>query len=407
MEYMTIKEADRYAVVKAVKNKKINLKQGGKELCLSYSQMKRIWKRYVREGHQGLISKKRGKASNNQLSYKIRHQAIFLIKEKYYDYGPTLIKEKLEEKHHIKIGKETLRQLMIKKGIWKAKTKKYKKVYARRTRRSRYGELQQIDGSYHDWFEDRGDKCCLLVSVDDATSALTGLKFCKHETTYDYLDFLKTYIKSHGKPMAFYSDKHSVFRVNNKKKEGIANTKFQKVLKKLDIELICANSPQAKSRVERANGVLQDRLVKELREENISSIEEGNKYLEKFRIKYNKKFAIEPADFRNVHRKFLSSKIHETIFMIQEERKISKDLSFQYKSQIYQIESKYINRLAGKKIEIFDWNGEIQMVLCDDKKMKFKKYKEKFEPTKIVGVKELETLWPSYSRKPKKYHTWK
>ena len=280
MECMTIKEADRYTVVKAVKNKKINLKQGEKELCLSYSQMKRIWRNYSREGHQGLISKKRGKASNNQLSYKIRHQAIFLIKEKYYDYGPTLIKEKLEEKHHIKIGKETLRQLMIKKGIWKAKTKKYKKVYARRTRRSRYGELEQIDGSYHHWFEDRGEKCCLLVSVDDATSSITGLKFCKHETTYDYLDFLKTYIKSHGKPMAFYSDKHSVFRVNNKKKEGIANTKFQKVLKKLDIELICANSPQAKGRVERANGVLQDRLVKELREENISSIEEWNKYLE-------------------------------------------------------------------------------------------------------------------------------
>lgn len=370
--------------------------------------MKRIGRNYYREGPKGLISKKRGKASNNQLSYKIRHQAIFLIKEKYYDYGPTLIKEKLEEKHHIKIGKETLRQLMIKKGIWKAKTKKYKKVYARRTRRSRYGELEQIDGSYHHWFEDRGEKCCLLVSVDDATSSITGLKFCKHETTYDYLDFLKTYIKSHGKPMAFYSDKHSVFRVNNKKKEGIANTKFQKVLKKLDIELICANSPQAKGRVERANGVLQDRLVKELREENISSIEEGNKYLEKFRLKYNKKFAIEPADFRNVHRKFLSSKIHETIFMIQEERKISKDLSFQYRSQIYQIESKYVNRLAGKKIEIFDWKGEIQMVLCNGKKLQYKKYIEKIEePTKIVGVKELETLWPSYSRKPKKYHPWR
>lgn len=408
MEYMTIKEADRYTVVKAVKNKKINLKQGAKELCLSYSQMKRIWKNYSREGLKGLISKKRGKSSNNQLSYKIKHQTIFLIKEKYYDYGPTLIKEKLEEKHHIKIGKETLRQLMIKKGIWKAKTKKYKKVYARRTRRSRYGELEQIDGSYHHWFEDRGEKCCLLVSVDDATSAITGLKFCKHETTYDYLDFLKTYIKRHGKPMAFYSDKHSVFRVNNKKKEGIANTKFQKVLKKLDIELICANSPQAKGRVERANGTLQDRLVKELREKNISSIDEGNKYLEQFRLKYNKKFAVEPADFRNAHKRFLSFQINEIMFMVQEERKISKDLSFQYRSQIYQIESKYVNRLAGKKIEIFDWKGEIQMILCNGKKLQYKKYIERIAGhTKIIDTKELETRWASYGKKPKKYHPWR
>ena len=175
MEQMTIEEADRYAVVKAVKNKKINLKQGAKELCLSYSQMKRIWRNYGREGPQGLISKKRGKASNNQLPYKVKYQAIFLIRKKYIDYGPTLVKEKLEEKHNLKLGKETLRQLMIKEGIWEPKKLKKKKVYARRTRRSRFGELIQIDGSYHHWFENRSEKCCLLVAVDDATSAITGL----------------------------------------------------------------------------------------------------------------------------------------------------------------------------------------------------------------------------------------
>ena len=250
MEQMTIKEADRYAVVKAVKSKKINLKQASKELRLSYSQMKRIWGNYSREGPKGLISKKRGKASNNQLSCKLKHQALFLIRKKYFDYGPTLVKEKLEEKHNLKIGKETLRQLMIKEGIWESKKVKNKKVYARRTRRSRFGDLIQIDGSYHLWFEERGEKCCLLVAVDDATSALTGLRFCNHETTYDYLEFLKEYIKSHGKPMAFYSDKLGVFRVNNKKKlKDVSCTQFQRVLRDLDIELICAHSPQAKDLV--------------------------------------------------------------------------------------------------------------------------------------------------------------
>ena len=406
---MTIKEADRYAVIKAVKDKQINLKQASKELCLSYIQMKRIWRNYSREGPKGLISKKRGKASNNQLSYKIKHQAIFLIRTKYIDYGPTLVKEKLEEKHNIKMGKETLRQLMIKEGIWKPKKVKNKKIYARRTRRSRYGELIQIDGSYHSWFEDRGEKCCLLVAVDDATSAITGLRFCNHETTYDYLEFLKEYIKNHGKPMAFYSDKHGVFRVNNKKKlESISCTQFQRVLKNLDIEIICAHSPQAKGRVERANGTLQDRFIKELREMNISSMEEANEFTKTFIKKYNSKFAKEPAKKEDAHRSLCPSQNLEEICLVQEERVLTKDLSFQYKGNIYQIDSEYVNRLYGKKVQIYELNGEIKMVMQNGKKLKCKKYREKIsEPINIIDTKELEVYWPSYGRKPKKHHPWR
>jgi hypothetical protein len=394
---MTLKEADRY------------LKRASRELNLSYRQTLRIWHRYNKEGSKGLVSKKKGQPSNHQFRSGIKETIFSLIQKKYLDYGPTLVKEKLEEKYNIKIGKETLRQLMIKKGIWVMKKRRNKKVYARRTRRSRFGELEQIDGSHHAWFEDREKKCCLLVSVDDATSTLTGLKFCETENTQDYLDFLKNYIKDHGRPLAFYSDKHSTFRVNNNKKYSKElSTQFHRVLKALEIELICANSPQAKGRVERANRILQDRLVKELREQNICSIEEGNRYLKKFIKKYNRKFGTDPAIPEDVHRDLLPSQNLEKLCMLQKERILAKDLSFQYKKEIYQIDSHYINRLSGKKVQIYEMHGEIKMVLHNGKSLSYRKWREKVaEPTKIMDTKTLARYWPTLPKKPKKYHPWR
>ena len=199
-----------------------------------------------------------------------------IINENYYDFGPTLACEKLLENHNIKMSVETIRKLMIQEGIWKSRKHKKVIVHQMRSRRSRFGDLIQVDGSYHNWFENRDDKCCLLVFIDDATSKITSAKFCRHETTNNYLKTLEEHIKNYGKPISIYSDKHSIFKVNNKKHFTATEiTHFGSVLKKLDIGLICANSPQAKGRVERANGILQDRLIKEMRLKNISSIEEG------------------------------------------------------------------------------------------------------------------------------------
>jgi hypothetical protein len=406
---MTLKEASRLSTMQRLKHKELNLKEASKELGLSYKQTGRIKDRYKSQGAIGLISLRRGKPSNNRLLDNLKEKALSVIKEKYYDYGPTLVKEKLEEKHKLKLSKETIRQVMIKDGLWNPKKVKEKKVYARRTRRSRYGELEQIDGSYEYWFEGRGEKCCLLVCVDDATSAIMQLRFCKAETTQDYLQFVKDYLKHHGRPLAFYSDKHSVFRINNKKKqEGNFTTQFHKVLKKLDIELICAHSPQAKGRVERANGVLQDRLIKELRERNISNIDQANDYLEEYMVVYNRKFAVEPARRENAHREVLAIHKEKYLFMKTEDRKLSKDLSFQYRTEVYQIDSEYKRRLYGKKVQIYETYGDVKMVLQNGKKLKFKKWKEKIdEPTKIVGTKELEVYWPTIKRKPGKYHPWK
>lgn len=406
---MTLKEASRLGIMKQVESKKITLKKASEEIGLSYKQTKRAWKRYRLEGPEGLISKRRGLPSNNCLSKAIYRKILALIRENYADYGPTLAKEKLEEKHQITLSKETLRQLMIKEGLWKAKKVKERKVYARRTRRSRQGELEQIDGSYDYWFEERGNKCCLLVCVDDATSAIMGLRFCKAETTQDYLLFLQMYLERYGRPLAFYSDKHSVFRNNNKTSLGGGFlTRFHEVLKELGIELICAHSPQAKGRVERANGTLQDRLIKELRERKINTIEEGNKYLEEFRDNYNRKFAVEPASRENAHRQLQASHKLEHLFMIKEERTLSKDLAFGYKTETYQVESPYKHRLHGKKVHIYEYYGEIKMVLHDGKRLVYHKWQEKItEPTEIVEGKALETRWPTIKRVSNRKHPWR
>ncbi|MGH7890281.1 MAG: ISNCY family transposase, partial [Thermodesulfobacteriota bacterium] len=301
---MTLKEADRLAVMKRVESKNLSLGQAARELGTSYRQMKRIWRRYKQGGAEGLISLRRGKPSPNRLSIKLRERALKIIQAKYPDYGPTLAAEKLKGKHKLELSKETIRKLMIGAGLRKSKRRRDLKVYSRRTRRSRIGELVQIDGSYEHWFEDRGEKCCLIVFVDDASSRIQLMRFSKNETSEDYLKLLDSYLRQYGRVSAFYSDKHSVFRVTRKERNEDRKwtTRFHEVLKELDIELICAHSPQAKGRVERAHGTLQDRLIKELRERKISSIEEGNLYINEFTEFYNNKFGKEPASQENAHR---------------------------------------------------------------------------------------------------------
>ena len=405
---MTLKEADRYAIMKDVEAGKITLVKASEELKSSYRHTRRIWQRYQREGPEGLISKRRSRPSNHQLDGELREKALNLIRKRYPDYGPTLAAEKLEEKHELKLSKETVRMLMIQEGLWKPKRKKEQKVHARRTRRSCYGELVQLDGSYEYWFEDRAEKCCLLVTVDDATSKIPHMKFCRVETTEDYFRLIEEYIGKHGRPKAYYSDKHGIFRINAK--ESLRQqTTLGEGLKQLGIELICAHSPQAKGRVERANGILQDRLIKELREEKISSIEEGNRHLEKYRRKYNKKFGKRAASPEDVHRPLLPSQKLEEIFVEKTMRVVSKDLSFSYKNEIYQIESNYKHRLWGKRVEIHERDGEIKSVMLGGEKLKYKKWKERVTPVQqTIDVKELEVLWPTRKRKkPSRHHAWR
>lgn len=264
-------------------------------LDLSLRQVKRLCKGYKEAGASALASKRRGRPSNNRLPAQATAKARGLLRANYYDFGPTLAHEKLSETHGLRLSVESVRQLMISEGLWKPRRARQAVIHQLRERRSRVGELIQIDGSPHDWFEGRAPRCTLLVMVDDATSRLMHMQFVEAETTFNYFEAVRAYIARHGKPRAFYSDKFSVFRVNIPAAlTGTGLTQFGRAMKELGIELICAHSPQAKGRVERANQTLQDRLVKELRLRAISSVGAANAYLPEFIADFNSRFAVSP-----------------------------------------------------------------------------------------------------------------
>ncbi len=278
---MSHKELDRLHIIQESLNRHITQEQAAARIGISIRQVKRLVQRYRNEGPSGLVSRRRGKRPNNSFSTEFRATVISLLKGRYADFGPTLACEKLREIHGLCLSIETLRKWMVEEGIWRERRRKFARIYQRRMRRPSYGELIQIDGSPHDWFEGRGPKCTLIVFIDDATSALMALRFAPAETTRAYMETLRGYLNDHGVPLALYSDRHSIFRVNNPEREGEL-TQFTRAIKTLGIEPIHANSPQAKGRVERANQTLQDRLVKEMRLQGISDIETANAWLPTF-----------------------------------------------------------------------------------------------------------------------------
>lgn len=242
---MTIKEANRLSVMRQIDKKILGMKKASEELGVSLRQAKRIRKRYLSEGEAGLISKHRGKISSNRIDHKLREAIIKILqREEYEGFGPTFAKEKLQQRHGYYLSDETTRKWMIEEGLWKAKAQKKRKLYQRRARRSRFGELLQGDGSRHAWFEDRGEECTLVIFVDDATSKLTSGRFVPAETIDAYQKILEQHLNKFGRPLGLYVDKHSIFRTsrpNSNAKE--TETHFGRVLRELDIELICAHSP--------------------------------------------------------------------------------------------------------------------------------------------------------------------
>ncbi len=335
---MSHKELDRLSVIKSITRKQVTQVQAAQQLNLSVRQIKRLLVRYRREGDAGLVSRRRGKPSNNRLSDAVKEESLVLVKKHYHDFAPTFACEKLTEKHELKLSTETLRQWMISEGLWQGKSRKKVKIHQERPRRLREGELVQIDGSPHDWFEGRAPKCNLTVFIDDATSKLKALHFSPAETTEAYMHTLSDYLAAHGRPAALYSDKHGIFRVNHADKEGEL-TQFTRALKTLDIEPIHANTPQAKGRVERANKTLQDRLVKEMRLAGINSIEQANQFIPGFIEDYNRRFAVEPASSDNAHRKLLHSQEELSLILsLHHSRKLTKNLTVQFNNTQYQLQ---------------------------------------------------------------------
>lgn len=393
---MSTKELDRLEVIKKVLERRLSQVAAAKLLGLSTRQLRRLTRRFEALGAKGLVSRKRGSCGRKKVSKSLVNQAIDIIQRDFYDYGPTLAAEKLLEYHDIALSKETVRQLMIQSGLWKAKHKKASKPHPRRERRAHFGELIQIDGSVHHWFEERGPRCTLLVFVDDATSMILELKLVEAETTLGYFSALKSYLKSYGKPTAIYSDKHGVFKVNakssNPNRDGL--TQFGRALDELGIQAIFAHSPQAKGRVERANATLQDRLIKALRYQNIATIEEGNQFLEDFRTDYNQRFAKLPQQPVDVHR-HLSRQERQGLDItcsIQTKRKLSKDRTLRYKDTLYNIKLPGKGKSLCQASVIVCENGSDKItILYRNQPLPYTVYKENCAYGQILTQKELQS----------------
>lgn len=284
---MSNKEADRLKIMGQIESKKLTVEEGSELLGISERQTYRIIKRIKEEGSKGIIHRLRGKKSNRGYPEKLRKEVIRIYRVQYSDYGPTLFSEEMLKSHGISVNHETIRKWLRSSAITTSIRKK-RPHRRRRERRSCFGELLQFDGSHHDWFEGRGAECCLINCVDDSTGRV-HLKFAVSENTQDVLLTLWEYVKKHGIPRSIYVDKHSVYKGEGKL------TDFGRAMKELNIEVIFANSPQAKGRVERVNRTLQDRLVKALRKEGISNIAQANEFIKKTFINdYNTKFAVNP-----------------------------------------------------------------------------------------------------------------
>lgn len=353
---MTIKDLDRLQILGMVRERRMTLCAAAERMHISERQARRLMRRMEALGPSGLRSERLGRPSNRRLPEVVREEALRLIRERYADFGPTLAHEKLSELHDVRVSVETIRKWMIEAELWVTRSKRRERVHQPRPRRDCYGELVQIDGSEHHWFEGRAPKCTLLVFIDDATGELMALRFCDAESTFNYFEAARSYLSHHGKPVAFYSDKASVFRVNAKApKGGDGWTQFGRAMDDLNIDTMCANTPQAKGRVERVNSTLQDRLVKELRLQDISSIPEANAFAPTFMADFNARFGRPPRVPHDAHRPLRDDEDLRDVFCWQEKRKVSRSLTLHYKRVMYVLDrSPVANRAMCKHVDIFE-----------------------------------------------------
>ncbi len=387
---MSGEEIDRLGVVRKVAARRLRQREAAERLGMSVRQVQRLVRRYRGDGAAGLVSRRRGRPPNNVIDAAVRREVMDRARERYADFGPTLACEKLTEVHGYRLSAGTLRQWMVADGLWKAKSRRQARVHQRRPRRACFGELVQLDGSPHAWFEGRGGGCTLIVFIDDATGRLLYLRFVPAETTEAYMEAPGVYPGRYGRPVALYSDRHSIFRVNRGRQEGKA-TRFTRAVKTLDIEPIQANTPQAKGRVERANQTLRDRLVKELRLEGVGSMEAGNAFPPSFMEDHNRRFAVAPKSGEDARRAVLHDAEELGLILRRHAaRKLSKNLAFQYLNRDCQIIGQGKGyRLRGASVTVCDAFGREVSVLCKGRPLAFRVLAEGEAPVALDDGKSV------------------
>lgn len=409
---MSSRELSRYEIITKLINCQINGSTAARQLNLTVRHTRRLKGRIKQFGAKGLIHGNRGKPSNRRINKQVIAKAKIFLKKHYSDFKPTFASEKLEERHKIKLGREKVRQIMIEAKLWKPKPRKTNKEYRTwRQRKEYYGEMQQFDGSYHKWFEERSQECCLLASIDDATGKVTQAQFIKHEGVKPAFAFWQRYAKTRGKPVNIYLDRHSTYKVNHKSlfDDPKVLTQFERAMKDLDIQIIHARSPQAKGRIERLFGTLQDRLIKELRLEKINTIEEANRFLEEIFIpRFNQKFAVVPVKSKNLHKPL--TRIDKTnldkVFSVQNTRIVNNDFTIRFKGQWFQLAEKQPTLVLRKSKVLIEerLDGEL-FISLKDKYLDYSTLPER--PQKVVkmhvtGLTRKPQIW-----KPPTNHPWR
>lgn len=368
---MSVKEIDRLETLRRLLRQEIDGPTAARQLAVSPRHVRRLKARVKKCGALGLVHGNRGKPSPNRLSDVERTRIVALVSEKYLDFSPTFAAEKLSEAHGITHDPKTIQAVLIEANIWTKRVKRKKEQHrAWRERRPACGDLVQFDGSYEHWFEDRGGEFCLLAAIDDATGEVVHAMFDYDEGVVPVSAFWEAYLIKNGKPLAIYLDKFSTYRMNLPAARENADTltQFQRAMKELHIEVIHANSPQAKGRVERLFQTLQDRLIKELRLNNISDIEAANQFLKKkFIPVFNAKFSVEPRTKANHHRSLIQREVNNlsAILCRQEERTVRSDFTISYATRWYQLADQQPVNVCKKDIVIVEErrSGPIKMRL--------------------------------------------
>ncbi len=410
---MSSGELERVEVMGRVGSGELKLSDAAVMLELSYRQTKRLWRRFRQVGRKGLKHGNAGRPSNRSKPLKLRRRALNLIKKKYSGsekerFGPTLAAEHLAEEDGIVLDHETLRLWMLEEGLW-SRQRKRKKHCQRREREWHFGELVQLDGSFHDWFEGRGPRGCLMNMVDDATSA-TQARLGKEETIWAAAGVLRGWIRKYGVPRALYTDWKNVYKRKATPGELLRGevpvTQFGRMCQKLSIRIIAASSPQAKGRVERNHGTHQDRMIKKLRRKKIDSYAAANQYLEQeYLPEHNRRFARPAARTEDYHGRKPSGRELRQIFRLETERSISNDWVIRHEGRCLQLQPG--QRRYGptqSKALVCEWEDGTMEVYYRGERIAFSEFKEPIR-------KSAQPLPPNpraiVVRKAKKDHPWR
>jgi len=385
-------ELRRLHVIRKVMEKVIKQVEAAKILGLSYWQVQRCVQRVKVEGDKGVVHKSRGRASNRRLADRVKERVIKLYRKRYKGFGPTLAVEKLLEGHGLKVSDETLRKWLLESGDWKKVRRKG--VHRQwRERKGHLGEMVQMDGSHHDWFEGRGSECVLMGYIDDATGEAFG-RFYEYEGTMPAMESFRRYIRRSGIPLSVYLDKHTTYKSPAKPSieeelQGVEPlSEFERALQELGVEVIHAHSAQAKGRIERLFGTLQDRLVKEMRLRGVKSIEEANGFLEGYWPIYNRKFAVGAREQGDLHRSLPRGLNLDNILCVKAGRALRNDFTVAYNKKLYQIE----DQVRAAKVQVHERPDGSIVILSKDRSLKYREIltrpvKEKKLPLKIASKK--------------------